>query len=102
MGDIDVQVEKSGEKEPENIEGVELACGKCNIEDAEDDARRPKPASRPYTLTREEVYEHEVTHLPFRRCSHCVLGKGVSAPHQTNDLTRRRRLGLRSVWTTAS
>ena len=93
VGDIDVQVKESGEKDLEDIEGVELACGACNVEDAETDVRRPKPASRPYTPTREEVYEHEVTHLPFRSwCRHCVFGKGVSSPHQRPD--KKEKIGI--------
>ena len=59
------------------------------VEDrAEDtqDARKPKPPARPYTPTKAEVYEHEVTHLPsILWCKHCVHGKGVSAPHHKPD-----------------
>ena len=48
-----------------------------------DEVRRPNPAARPYTPTKAEVYEHEVTHLPYRTwCKHCVKGRGVSTPHR--------------------
>ena len=56
----------------EGVQTQEEIIGKYGTEDAEKDAeaeeemRRPKPAARPYTPTRAEVYEHEVTHLPYR------------------------------------
>ena len=68
--------------------------------EADEDVRRPKPVARLYTPTRTEVYEHEVTHLPYRNwCKHCVHGRGVSSPHQKR--TRRKILGSQSVWITA-
>ena len=77
MPSVDVEV----------VQAQEEIIGNDGIEDAEKDAeaeeemRRPKPAARPYTPTRAEVYEHEVTHLPFRSwCKHCVHGRGVSSP----------------------
>ena len=49
--------------------------------EVEEEVRKPKPAARPYTTTRAEIYEHEVTHLPYRSwCRHCVHGRGVSSP----------------------
>ena len=52
----------------------------------EEEVRKPKPAARPYTPTKEEIREHEVTHLPFRPwCRHCVFGKGVRSPHLKSD-----------------
>ena len=63
-----------------------------DVEDrAEDkqDVRKPKPPTRPYP-TKAEIYEHEVTHLPYRSwCKHCVHGKGASAL-TTNRMTSRR------------
>ena len=51
---------------PEDIvENVEDAAE--NRAEAEEDVRKPKPASRPYTRTRTEVYEHEVIQ-PLHRC----------------------------------
>ena len=59
-----------------------------------EDARKPKPASRPYTPSKEEVYEHEVTHLPYRSwCRHCVCSRGVSAPHQSHDKGNKENIG---------
>ena len=77
----------------DKVEGTveEPICGECKVEtggraDVDEDARKPKPAARPYTPTKEEVREHEVTHLPYRTwCKHCVFGKGVSAPHMKSD-----------------
>ena len=34
--------------------------------EVEEEVGKPKPAARPYTPTRAEIYEHEVTHLPYR------------------------------------
>ena len=49
--------------------------------EVEEEVRKPKPAARPYTPTRAEIYEHEVTHLPYRSwCRHCVHGRGASLP----------------------
>lgn len=90
--DDDAQVAKAGKEELKDIDHDELICGGCN-EDVGDDVRRPKPASRPYTPTKKEVYEHEVTHLPFRSwCRHCVFGKGVSSPHQKPD--KEEKIGV--------
>ena len=61
--------------------------------DVEDEARRPKPATRPYTPTKEEIREHEVTHLPYRPwCQHCVFCKGRSSPQPASD--GREKLGI--------
>ena len=41
--------------------------------------RKPKPATRPYTPTRADIYKHEVTHLPYRNwCRHDVHGSSNS------------------------
>ena len=98
----DVQLEgaESGQGQVEVIENIE------DIEDvdgdraeADEDVRRPKPVARPYTPTRTEVYEHEVTHLPYRNwCKHCVRGRGVSSPHQKPD--KRENIGI-TISTTA-
>ena len=56
----------------EVVQAQEEIIGDDGIENAEKDAeveeemRRPKPAARPYTLTRAEVHEHKVTHLHYR------------------------------------
>ena len=47
--------------------------------EVDEEVRKPKPAARPYTPTRAEIYEHKVTHLPYMSwCRHCVHGRGVS------------------------
>ena len=49
--------------------------------EAREEVRNPKPVARPYTPTRAEIYEHEVSHLPYRSWRrHCVHGRGVSSP----------------------
>ena len=77
MPSVDVEV----------VQAQEEIIGNDGTEDAEKDAeveeemRKPKPAARPYTPTRAEVYEHEVTHLPFRSwCKHCVHGAWSELP----------------------
>ena len=57
--------------EIENVDGV----GGNRVE-ADEVVRKPKPAPRPYTPTRAEVYEPEVAHLPYSCwCKHCVWGE---------------------------
>ena len=89
MPSVDVEV----------VQAQEEIIGDKSIEDAEKDAevdeemRKPKPAARPYTPTRAEVYEHEVTHLPYRSwCKHCVYGRGVSSPHVKPD--KKEKIGI--------
>ena len=49
----------------------------------EQGSRRPIAAPNPKKPSKEEVAEHELTHLPFRSwCAHCVRGKGKSADHR--------------------
>ncbi len=44
--------------------------------------RNPRKMLDPKLPTFAEVEEHRLTHLPYRNwCSHCVLGKGRTAPH---------------------
>ena len=51
------------------------------------EARR---VSRPVQPTKEEVLQHELTHLPFRSwCAHCVRGKGRNPPHKR--ITKMRK-----------
>ena len=57
-------VQKQEENMEDITEGVEGVNGVRA--EADEDVRRPKPAARPHTPTRAEIYEHEVTHLPYR------------------------------------
>ena len=69
--------------------------------EVEDEVRKPKPATRPYTPTRAEIYEHKVTHLPYRSwCRHCVHGRGVSSPYVKPD--KKEKIGITISRTTAS
>ena len=57
----------------EIVESTEDAA--VNRAEADEEVRKPKPADRPYTPTRMELYEHEVIHMPYRNwCNHCVWG----------------------------
>ena len=81
-------------------ETAEAEIDESNRAEVEDEVRKPKPATRPYTPTRAEVYEHEVTHLPYRSlCRHCVHGRGVSSPHVKAE--RKEKIGSRSALTIA-
>ena len=45
--------------------------------------RRPVRVQDPKKPSRDEIAEHELTHLPFRSwCAHCVRGKGRVADHR--------------------
>ena len=52
-------------------------------EDAEESGmRRPTTLSTPYTPSKQERIEHELTHVPYRSwCPHCVRGKAVAMGH---------------------
>ena len=84
----------------EAVQGQEEIGENENVDDvavdraeADEEVRKPKPANRPYTPTRMEIYEHEVTHLPYRNwCKHCVWGRGVSAPHPKPD--KKEKIGI--------
>ena len=79
--------EDEGAKEIENGENVEDDRAEV------DELRKPHPAARPYTPTKAEVYEHEVTHLPYRTwCKHCVKGRGVSTPHRKGK--KEEKIGI--------
>ena len=58
VGSLQGQVENAEVKDAAKDE-------ECRAE-AEEEVRIPKPAARPYTPTRAEINEHEVTHLPYR------------------------------------
>ena len=80
----DVQEEVMDAVDGQEIEDIENGDDRKVESRAEvDELRKPNPAARPYTPTKAEVYEHEVTHLPYRTwCKHCVRGRGVSTPHR--------------------
>ena len=57
---------------------VSDVCQPCLDSDAQDS----RGFKTPYTPSREEVEEHERTHLPFRDwCKHCVLGRAKGDAH---------------------
>ena len=44
---------------------------------------RPRPLPQPRLPSRQEVQEHELTHIPYRSwCVHCVRGAGRSDAHR--------------------
>ena len=68
----------------------------CDVEAQHDEAgvRKPAKVLNPQLPSREEVEEHNLTHLPFRNwCAHCVRGTGRSADHRV----REREDGLPEV-----
>ena len=49
-------------------------------------ARLPKKISDPRLPSKEEVDQHNLTHLPYRSwCVHCVRGRGESTPHRRSE-----------------
>lgn len=75
-----------------HIEDVAL----CDVEEEHEEAgvRRPAKVLSPQLPSKEEVDEHNLTHLPFRNwCQHCVRGTGCSADHRS----RQRDDGLPEI-----
>ena len=84
-------VQKQEENMEEITKGAEGADGVRA--EADEGVRKPKPVARPHTPTRAEIYEHEVTHLPYRSlCIYCVYGRGVSSPQVRPD--KKETIGI--------
>ena len=48
-----------------------------------EEAARAKMVRAGYNPTQREIYEHRITHLPFRAwCVHCVKGKAKGLAHR--------------------
>ena len=70
-------IAKSAEKPDANLE---LSEGET------EEARRPIGLHNPRLPSRQEVEEHELTHLPHRSwCTHCVRGTCTNKHHRTVD-----------------
>ena len=56
----------------------------CDLRDDDHgEVRQPKGIQSPYTPSKKEVEEHNLTHWPFRSwCMHCLKGKARSLPHR--------------------
>ena len=70
-------------------ENVEEGLGRgmaAEVEEGEgEEGRRAQAAAIPYTPSRAEREEHELTHIPYRSwCDHCVRARGRNRPHQRN------------------
>ena len=51
-----------------------------------DEARRPKFEKLKSQPSKEEVEEHELTHMPYRSwCAHCIRGKAEAGPHRAEE-----------------
>ena len=90
---------RSGDQEGEPEEGKEIICPVCEEveevgeEDEEFGLIKPTTLSSPYTPSRQERIEHELTHLPFRSwCAHCVRGKSTSMHHRHKDDEEEKRV----------
>ena len=56
----------------------------CMHPNDSDESVKPKMISSPSPPSRQEVLEHNITHLPFRcRCRHCVMGNAKADGHIT-------------------
>ena len=85
------------EKEKEDSEGLE--CSPCgpggDKEEENDEARKPRVPRRPLAPTKQEIEEHEVTHLPPRDwCPHCVAGHGISNQHRISQDKDEKAIGI--------
>ena len=57
-----------------------------SAEEEDTEGRRPRRRRTPLEPTRQEVEEHELTHIPFRSwCPACVAGKAKHWPHKRHD-----------------
>jgi hypothetical protein len=74
---------------PEGEEGEDTQAE----EDGEGDdnqrgVRIPQKMADPKLPSREDVEEHDKTHLPYRNwCRHCIRGKGQETPHKAGTQT---------------
>ena len=56
------------------------------MDDEPEEARKPKTKPDPKLPSKQEIEEHNITHLPYRSwCPHCVAGRGLSTPHRSSD-----------------
>ena len=56
------------------------------MDDEPEEARQPKTKPDPRLPSKQEIEEHNITHLPYRSwCPHCVAGRGLSIPHRSSD-----------------
>ena len=71
--------------EPEDLDHSaqpSASCGTDGERGGESGVRSPKKVQDPRVPTQAEVYEHNMTHLPYRSwCAHCVRGRGEAHPH---------------------
>ena len=105
MGNREEKVEREDSLEASNVESIEsrgqesqeenygldaqeeLFCRMCDPideeidEEAEQEAEVQRPFRDPGMPSRNEILEHNLTHIPPRPwCPHCVRGKGKDSP----------------------
>ena len=62
------------------------------------EARKPKPYNNPRNPTRQEVADHELTHLPYRVwCRFCVEGRSHKAAHRIKTEEGKEQSGVPRV-----
>ena len=81
-GDVGPQM---GRREAIAEEGLGQGVA-AEVEEGEgEEGRRAQAAAIPYTPSRAEREEHEITHTPYRSwCDYCVRARGRNRPHQQN------------------
>ena len=58
-------------------------------EDEYEEVERPHVPTCPHAPTRQDILEHNLTHIPFRPwCPHCVRGQAKAALHYSQDPER--------------
>ena len=85
-----------GEGEDNGEELIECPVATTHEGDAEEfGSLKPKTLPTPYTPSKQERLEHELTHVPFRSwCPHCVGGKAVAMGHygRRSEVEDERRI----------
>ena len=81
-------VEEAEEAKEAEDEAPEMECHPCGegLDGHEAGKRDTIRVATPYKPTRDEVEDHNLTHLPYRSwCRHCIRGRGKETSHQQQD-----------------
>ena len=63
-----------------SMEAEDIECEECGVDDQE--GRKPKLMRSPVLPSKQEVEEHNVTHIPYRDwCEHCVKARANNDGH---------------------
>ena len=75
-----------------------LAAAGDAVEEAADEARRPTMRRAPVEPTKQEIAEHNLTHLPFRSWRPCcVAAKAKQWPHHKSTVKEESEHAVPSI-----